>query len=273
MAEKAILFDTTKCMACRACQVACKQWNELEGERTTNRGSYENPPDLSSQTWVKLSFIETERQGKLDWLFARRACMHCTDAACVKVCPTKAVYHHELGMVAYDKAKCSGCGYCADFCPFKIPRMTRNLVTGIGKMDKCTMCTSPGLDRVAAGYTPACVKTCPPGALVYGDRGDLVLDGRKRVEALKTKGSSRAYLFGDKELNGLHVMYVLDDAPEVYSLPANPQVPATAAVWKGVVQPAGVVLGGLTLLGLGLNYFIARKAKLAKEVPVGKEKE
>jgi len=262
MAEKAILFDTTKCMACRACQVACKQWNELSGEATKCAGTYENPPDLSHDTWVKINFIETERNGAPAWLFSRQACMHCTEAACVKVCPTKALSHHELGMVTYDKSICTGCGYCADACPFKVPRSNRNLVTGIAKMDKCLMCTTPGLDRVGNGMAPACVKTCPPTALKFGDRDPLVTEGRTRVTALAAKGYSNAYLYGENELGGLHVLYVLDDSPKAYGLPANPKVPAITGAWQGVIQPAGWMLGGLTLVGLGLNFMIAREAKL-----------
>jgi len=272
MPEKAILFDATKCMGCRACQVACKQWNELEAEETTNRGSYENPPDLSPQTWVKMEFREIQREQQIGWFFTRRACMHCTDAACVKVCPTKALYRHELGFVAYDKDLCSGCGYCVDFCPFSVPRSTRNILTGIAKMDKCTFCTTYGLDRIAEGYQPACVKTCPPNALIYGDRSQLLTEGRTKVQDLKAKGYTNAYLYGDNELSGLHVMYVLDDSPGVYGLPVNPQVPTTATAWQNVIQPLGWILGGLTILGLALNYLIAREAKLTNELPGKKEK-
>jgi len=271
MAEKAILEDITKCMGCRGCQVACKQWNELEAEETINTGSYENPPDLSPQTWVKVKFTEVVRGGKVNWLFTRLACMHCTDATCVKVCPTEALYHHELGVVAYNKDLCSGCGYCADFCPFHVPRSKRNLLTGVAKMDKCTFCTTPSLDRIAAGYEPACVKACPTDALIYGDRDELVAEGRKRVQDLRAKGYSNAYLYGDKELGGLHVVYVLDDSPEVYGLPTAPQVPAVAVAWQDVIQPLGWTLGGLTIIGLGINYLIAREAKITRELPAKKE--
>ena len=270
--DKAILYDTTKCTACRACQVACKGWNELPAEATTNRGTYENPPDLSPDTWLKMEFREYDTAGGVRWLFTRRACMHCTDAACVKVCPTGALYHHELGFVTYDKDLCSGCGYCVDFCPFDVPRSDRNLLTGVAKMDKCTLCTTPGLDRIAEGYEPACVKTCPTDALIFGDRDNLVAEGRKRVEALKAEGYSNAYFYGDRELNGLHVMYVLDDSPEVYGLPVAPQVPGVAIAWKDVIQPLGWAVGGLAIVGLGLNYIIAREAKLTKELP-GKREE
>jgi len=275
MAEKAILYDATRCTACRGCQAACKQWNENdegEGEKTVNRGSYENPPDLSPQTWLKMEFREYDTAGGVRWLFSRRACMHCTDAGCVRVCPNGSLYHHESGFVAYNKDTCTGCGYCIEACPFSVPRSTRNLLTGIAKMDKCTFCTTPGLDRIAEGWEPACVKTCPTNALEYDDRNELVAEGKKRVQALKAKGYSNAYFYGDKELDGLHVMYVLDDSPEVYGLPANPQISAATIAWQDVIQPLGWALGGLTLVGLGINYLVAREAKLTKELPGKKEK-
>ncbi len=279
MADKAILYDVTKCTACRGCQAACKQWNENDefiptvenGGKAANHGSYENPPDLSPQTWLKMRFTEVEHSGKVDWLFTRQACMHCTDAACVKVCPNGTLYHHELGFVAYNKDTCTGCGYCVDACPFDVPRLSGNRIIGIAKMDKCSFCTTPGLDRITQGWEPACVKTCPPKALAYGDRDKLLSLGQERVSALKAKGYSNAYLYGDKELKGLHVMYVLADSPKLYGLPTNPQISAATIAWQDVIQPLGWALGGLTIVGLGLNYLIAREAKLAKELPWKKE--
>ena len=270
--EKAILYDATKCTACRACQVACKQWNELPAEETTNRGTYENPPDLSYKTWVKIKFSEVYRGRQFSWLFARRACMHCTDAGCVRVCPSGALYHHEYGFVTYDKNLCTGCGYCIEACPFDVPRSRRNVVTGIAKMDKCTFCTTPGLDRIDEGWEPACVKTCPTDALVYGDRNDLLARGKRRVQELKAGGYGNAYLYGEKELGGLHVLYVLDDSPEVYGLPVAPKVPVAVTAWQDVLQPIGWAVGGLAIIGMGLNYIIAREAKIMRDLP-GKKKE
>lgn len=281
MADKAILYDATRCTACRGCQAACKQWNENDEKmlplgaswtRTKYEGSYENPPDLSPQTWLKMTFTEVERGGGVAWLFNRRSCMHCTDAGCVRVCPNGTLFHNEYGTVSYNKDICIGCGYCVDACPFNVPRLTKNVLTSIAKMDKCSFCTTPGLNRIAEGYEPACVKTCPPKALQYGDRDQLVAEGRKRVEALKAKGYSRAYLYGDKELEGLHVIYVLDDSPAVYGLPTDPRISVATVAWKDVIQPLGWALGGLTILGLGLNYLVAREAKITKELPGKEEK-
>jgi len=280
MADKAILYDATRCTACRGCQAACKQWNENDeaipetenGVKSVNRGSYENPPDLSPRTWLKMEFREVERDGKVDWLFTRRACMHCTDAACVKVCPSGALYHDERGFVAYNKDLCTGCGYCADFCPFDVPRSDRNWLTGVAKMDKCVLCTTPGLNRLDEGLEPACVKTCPPKALLYGDRDALVAEGKQRVQALQANGNSSATLYGENELGGLHVLYVLADSPETYGLPVNPQVPAMATAWQDIIQPLGWIVGGATIVGLGVNYLVAREAKISRDLPEKKEK-
>jgi len=275
MADIAILYDATRCTACRGCQVACKQWNENDeyipppddekGVQAFNWGSYENPPDLSPKTWIKMRFTEIEDEGRVRWLFTRQACMHCTDAACVRVCPNDSLYHHELGFVAYNKDTCTGCGYCIDACPFSVPRSNRNIITGIAKMDKCAFCTTPGLDRISEGWEPACVKTCPTNALIYGNRNAMVAEGKERVQTLKNKGWTRANLYGENELDGLHVLYVLDDSPSVYGLPESPQVSGVIIAWKDIVQPAGWAVGGLAVVGLGLNWVIARRATANKE--------
>ena len=273
MADKAILYDSSKCTACRGCQVACKQWNENDeeipteenGVDSTNWGSYENPKDLSPSTWLKMRFTEVEDNGRLSWLFTRQACMHCTDAGCVKVCPNGSLYHSsDTGFVEYNKDTCTGCGYCIDACPFSVPRSDRNLLTGIAKMDKCTLCTSEGLNRLEEGMAPACVKTCPPGALKFGDRSGLIAEGNTRVQYLMSRGKSNANLYGENELDGLHVMYVLEDSPDVYGLPVSPKVSSAAVAWKDVLQPVGWALGGLAIVGLGMNWLVAR-ANINKE--------
>ena len=264
MSEKAILFDTSRCIACRGCQVACKQWNETDeiipakqnGVQASNRGSYENPPDLSPETWLIIKFTENEENGNLRWLFGRWSCMHCTEAACVEVCTSGALYHNEDGFVGYDRDKCTGCGYCEQYCPFHIPRLDAGILTGVGKMDKCTLCTTPGLDRLSAGEEPACVRTCPTNALVFGDREELLSRGRELVGSLSA-ANPRATLYGETELGGLHVMHVLEDVPGVYGLPEEPPFPVTVTLQKNVLGPLARVVWPLVAVGLTLNALIA----------------
>jgi formate dehydrogenase iron-sulfur subunit len=256
---KAILYDATKCTACRGCQAACKQWNELEADETKNTGSYENPSDLSPRTWLKMKFNEVETDNGLAWLFTRRACMHCTEAGCVKVCPTKAVYHHDLGFVAYNKDICSGCGYCVDACPFDVPRMQGNTLTGKKKMDKCLFC----IDRVTNGLEPACVKTCPPGALAYGERVDMIAAADQRISKLADLGVE-AELYGRTDLDGLHVMYVLANPASDHKLPTKPEVSPSVTLWQDILQNVGYAAVGVVAGGLLLNYLVAR-ARMVKE--------
>lgn len=260
--KKAMLVDVSVCTGCRGCHVACKQWNDLPGEKTKQTGSYENPPDRSVTTWTVVKFSEFEDDGRVRWITRQEKCQHCTDAACVRACPTAALYHDPLGFVAVDRDKCIGCRFCVIYCPFDIPRVEDNNV------GKCTMCQ----DRVPAGLTPACAKTCPPNALTWGDREDIIAKGKARVEALKKRGFPKAMLYGDNILGGLGVMYVLThDDPTLFYLPKEPKIPATMGFWKNIMQPVGGVLFGATAAGLIINYIVARATK--SEVVKSEERE
>ncbi len=227
---KARLIDVSKCMACRACQVACKQWNELPAEHTTQRGTYENPPDLSGHTWIKVEF--RERPG--EWLFRAHTCMHCTDASCEKVCPTGAI-SHQGEVVIIDQEWCIGCGYCVQACPFNVPHKDEEE----GTARKCRFC----IDRITNGYQPACATTCPSGAIQFGEREELLATARKRVQILTANGSPNATLYGEHEMGGLHTLYVLTDQPSVFGLPEAPQLATTTAwvQWLSGAIAAGVV--------------------------------
>ncbi len=262
MADKAILFDPNRCSACRGCQVACKEWNEHEATETEFSGSYENPKELSSETWVRMRFNEVVRSGKFSWLFTRSSCMHCTNASCAIVCPVNAITRTEEGFVHIDQEWCIGCGTCVQSCPFGVPKIKE----GVGATaKKCSACTEVGLNRLAAGAEPACVKACPPDALRYGDRSAMIALGKERVAALKANGKTNAYLYGENELGGLHVLYVLDDSPAVYGLPENPRVATKDVVSKWL---AGLVTAG-AVAALPVMWVMQRRDKIEAKASEG----
>lgn len=252
----AMLVDVTKCVSCWWCYAACKEYNQLP---ETIKPDLAQPPALSSNVWTTLHPV---KKGD-GWVSRKKACNHCTEAACVEVCPTGALSYNEMGFVQYDKEKCSGCGYCAEYCPFGVPQMEANKVTGVAIMDKCTFCH----DRVTNGEQPACAAACPTGAIKFGKRAELVEEGRERVATLG-KANANAVFYGDKELGGLHVMYVLDDSPEVYGLPADPEAPP-ASIVRDVLKWVGVGAAVAVIAGFGLNYIVAREAKMTSELPGG----
>jgi len=241
----AMLVDVSKCVGCWWCYAACKDYNKL---KETIRPEPEQAPRLSSQTWTTLFPLRINDT----WSFRKQACNHCTDAACVEVCPTGALSYNELGFVQYDKEKCCGCGYCAESCPFAIPQLDSDRVTGLGLMDKCTFCK----DRVTNGQPTACADACPTGAIQFGNRSELLEQAKQRAIEL-SETNPKANIYGGDELRGLHVMYVLDDSPATYGLPVDPQVPASAAV-RNVFKWVGVGAALAAIAGFGLNYLVAR---------------
>ena len=157
-----------------------------------------------------------------------------------------------MGFVQYEKEKCSGCGYCAEFCPFDVPQMETNKVTGVAIMNKCTFCC----DRVANGEQPACAAACTTGAIKYGERTELITEAEERI-ALLRQSNPGASVYGIDEMQGLHVMYILDDSPEVYGLPADPEVPPTTTL-RSILKWLGSGLAIAAIAGFGLNYLVAR---------------
>jgi formate dehydrogenase iron-sulfur subunit len=240
--EVAKLIDVSKCIGCKACQSACMEWNDIRDEIGSNAGIYDNPRDLTADSWTVMRFSEVEvEKDKLEWLIRKDGCMHCADPGCLKACPAPgAIVQYSNGIVDFQEEYCIGCGYCIAGCPFNVPRISKK----DNKAYKCTLCS----DRVGVGMEPACVKSCPTGALVFGSKVDMIEHAAGRIVDLKERGYSNAGLYDPQGVGGTHVMYVLQhaDQPELYhGLPKDPSISAMVAIWKGVTKP-------LMSLGIGL---------------------
>src|SRR5574341_1953726 len=179
--QVAKLIDESKCIGCKACQVACMNWNDLRDEIGINEGHLDNPSDLSPSSWTVMRFFEVEPEpDKLEWLIRKDGCFHCEDPGCLKACPAPgAIVQYSNGIVDFHEESCIGCGYCISGCPFNIPRMRKE----DSKVYKCTLCS----DRVAVGLEPACIKTCPTGALHFGSKDDMLFQAEHRLEDLRER--------------------------------------------------------------------------------------
>ncbi|MBO9645343.1 MAG: formate dehydrogenase subunit beta [Pseudacidovorax sp.] len=236
------LIDVSACIGCKACQVACMQWNDLRDEVGTTHGTYDNPMDLSPASWTVMRFSEVEpEEGKLEWLIRKDGCMHCEDPGCLKACPAPgAIVKYTNGIVDFISEHCVGCGNCVTGCPFNVPRINK----ADNRAYKCSLCS----DRVGVGLEPACAKVCPTGAIQFGTKEDMHEYAAERLVDLKERGYANAGVYDPQGVGGTHVMYVLQhaDQPELYhGLPSNPSISPLVSVWKGLSKP----LAAFAMLG------------------------
>ena len=249
--QVAKLIDISKCIGCKACQVACMEWNDQRQEIGFNTGVYENPHDLTENMWTLMRFSEVEEEdGHLEWLIRKDGCMHCEDPGCLKACPAPgAIVQYSNGIVDFVSENCIGCGYCVKGCPFNIPRISK----ADHKAHKCTLCS----DRVAVGQGPACAKACPTQAITFGTKEDRIEWANERIADLKERGYANAGLYDPQGVGGTHVMYVLKhaDRPEIYSnLPKDPKISGLVEAWKGWPKPIALAGMGLMALAGFLHY-------------------
>jgi formate dehydrogenase iron-sulfur subunit len=257
----AILFDARLCTGCRGCQVACKQWNDLPATQTKNTGSYQNPPRLSADTLLVMKFTEVRQDdGKLTWAFGRHACMHCEYPACAAACPLEALHKTEDGPVLYRADRCFGCRYCMLACPFEIPtfEFDQNEFQGPW-IRKCTMCA----DRLGAAREPACVQTCPTGALTYGQRDELIAYAEDRIQS--NPDTYVQHVYGKTEVGGTSVLYISHVPFEQLGLPPNPgdkhiSARAEDAMFATPIAAAGLI-AGLT----GFYWIVKRRREMAEK--------
>ena len=246
----AMLIDTTTCTGCKACEVACQEWNGLAVESTTQFGTYQTMPALTADYWNLITFDELESGGRLEWLMRKDMCLHCAEPGCLLACPVPdAIVQYTNGVVEIDAETCIGCGLCITGCPFNVPK----LHAGTGKAHKCTMCS----DRLENGLGPACVKACPTGCLQFGAKASMVDLGAQRVAALKADGHSNAGIYDPAGVGGTGVVYVLKhaDRPELYGgLPKAPRVAPLLRFAKGPLRWLGALFLGSVVVSTVLHH-------------------
>lgn len=259
MAEQLGMFiDSSTCIGCKACGVACKEWNELpmapEDKVGFTGNSYDNQGHLSDTNWRHVKFIEQFNEDRSDsrWLFLSDSCKHCTLAGCMEVCPTNAIIRTEFGSVYIDHDTCIGCRYCVTGCPFGVVQVSD--IKGVA--EKCTLC----YDRLQDGQQPACAQACPTDCIQFGEVSTLHDMADQREQLLKSQGHDNARIYGKSDiLGGLNVFYLLLDKPEVYGLPSNPQLPQKNMAKSYLFSIAGVVVTGVLAL---LAFRSKRMAKV-----------
>jgi formate dehydrogenase iron-sulfur subunit len=263
--------DTTLCIGCKACEVACKEWNQLPaingGANTLSGDSYDNTRHLDGINWRHVKFVEQfspDRKEQNRWLLMSDVCKHCVQAGCLEVCPTGAIVRTEFDSVVIQSDVCNGCRACIAACPFDVIGINDETNTAM----KCTLC----YDRMQGGLTPACAKACPTASIQFGPIKDLRLRAQRRVEHLQLEGMTDAYLYGvpgdgyTDRIGGLNAFFLLLDKPEAYRLPSDPQLPTRNQPGGWMFALATAFLGGL--FGL-LNFRRERMAALARGAPAG----
>jgi len=265
MAEYIKYVDLSKCTGCRACQVSCKQWNGLPAEDTDlavvasqpmdrRSFSYQNPKDLSSNTWTLVRFDELDKESGFKWIMRHDACMHCEWPACVKACPSPgALVKTEEGAVVHNSKYCIGCKACIVACPFDIPRYDAATET----MAKCTLC----YDRITDGKKPACVTACNTGCLDFGRKEDMLAKAHARAKEI---GGS---IYPNNPHYQTHMIYVMppDVKPaELQNMNPNPKMPTTILWWKNLFKPFTLIgMGGVA--GMAALHYLIKGPHLVEE--------
>ncbi|HUN89632.1 MAG TPA: formate dehydrogenase subunit beta [Terriglobales bacterium] len=260
------LIDTTTCIGCKACEVACVEWNDMPFQPTMFDNTYQTMPDTNWNYWNLIKFDEVSNpDGTFQWLMRKHQCMHCADPGCLAACPADgAIVQYENGIVDFQQENCIGCQFCTSGCPFNVPKF--NPTTK--KVYKCTLCS----DRVGQGLEPACIKACPTGCLHFGTKDDMLDLANKRVTQLKNHaGFANAGIYDPETIGGTSVVYVLHDAekPEKYgNLPKNPRIPASFTIWKNWFKPLGLLASISAFAGVILHYVVEGPRRTQPQPPV-----
>ena len=247
--------DTSVCIGCKACEVACKEWNQVPDDGFNLLGmSFDNTGELGANSWRHVAFIEqpSRADDNFRWLMSSDVCKHCTHAGCLDVCPTGALFRTEFSTVVVQQDICNGCGYCVSACPYGVIDRRE----GDGRAWKCTMC----YDRLHDGLEPACAKACPTDSIQFGPLEELRERAADRVEQLHGRGVGEARLYGHDPNDGVGgdgAFFLLLDEPEVYGLPPDPVVPTRDAptMWRYAGMAASA------LAAAAVSAFVGRRRR------------
>jgi len=259
------LIDTTTCIGCKACEVACVEWNDMPFQPTMFDNTYQTMPETNWNYWNLIKFNEHVREdGTLMWLMRKDQCMHCADPGCLDACPADgAIVKYANGIVDFQQENCIGCEFCVSGCPFNIPRFNKETK----KVYKCTLCS----DRVGQGLEPACIKSCPTGCLHFGTKEDMKMLAEGRAKQLRdVSGFKDAGVYDPEGVGGTHVIYVLHDAanPQIYGgLPKDPSVSFAYKAWKSILKPIGLIGASLGFVGVLFHYVFEGPRREQPEVP------
>ena len=256
MSITAFLTDSTLCIGCKACEVACKEWNELGGDGLNWSGfSYDNTGALGASTWRHVKFVEQapvpgfggNAGEQTSWTFSSDVCKHCEEAGCLEACPTGSIVRTEFGGVFIQPDVCNGCGYCVTSCPFGV--VERNEKDG--RAFKCTFC----YDRQKGGLIPACAKACPTESIQFGEMDELRERAKRRLEELHRKGIEDAHIYDpiDTSVAGTHAMFIVRGDARSYNLPPAPEVPT---VYQKKAWTSSAVAAALLLCGTFVAFML-----------------
>ena len=251
--SKGMLSDLTRCIGCGWCQEACRDWNHLPARPTDGNDGEAKQACLSAKTWTLPELHEVEQRGGTHRIFVKRQCMHCVNPACVSACPVGALQKLDNGAVVYDCKRCIGCRYCMVACPFSIPKFEWDQT--IPRIQKCTLCA----DRQEMGMEPACAAACPTGALMFGDRDELIAEAEARIQAEPDRYVP--HIYGKDELGGTSWMYLSPVPFQELGFPVLKSEPVTELSEAVATQGTAGVAASVTLLLGGLYYWFARRER------------
>jgi formate dehydrogenase iron-sulfur subunit len=252
---KSVLVDMTRCIGCRGCQTACKEWNELPARKSVFRGEYTNPIRLNSDTYTRIRYTEMEKNGPV-WSFIKEQCLHCKDPACVSVCPVAALTKSAAGPVVYNYDRCIGCRYCMVACPFRVP--TFEWESARPWVQKCSFCS----ERIKDGLIPACIKVCPTTTMFYGEDKEVLAEARKRIA--DNPGKYVNHIYGEKEAGGTSWIYISNVPFDQIGFTRNvPQINLSDLTWDYIAKvPA--LFGIVFVAGIG-GWVITRRNEAASK--------